>query len=238
MTETRKPPLWRRILLPALTAVIAGGVAVGALLMVQGAGQPSPSASPSATNGTLTFGDPCAAAKGLTDAALAVCDYALDSESKVLAFADASGAQTANPAYGGFVYLAGSVDGGSVPWDDGLLTLTVESRETVGDQAFTRLAISTGAAPTPSATTRVYPPLLDAARAAWPAVEVQFLDATERPTTDAAQVDLIITPLDTAVVRGDRQDFEAAEGYFSYTALPMPDRGVIVWTRDLYNPLG
>lgn len=237
MTETRKP-LWRRIFVPTLTAVIAGGVAVGALLMVQGAGQPSPSASPSATNGTLTFGDPCASSDGLTDAALALCDYAVDSDSKVLAFADASGAQTANPAYGGSVYLAGSVDGGSIPWDDGILTLAVESRDTVGSQAYTRLAISTGPAPTPSATTRVYPPLLDAAHAAWPGVEIQFLDASETPTTDAASVDLIVMPLDTSVVRGASQGFEAAEGYFEFTALPMPDRGVVVWTRDLYNPLG
>lgn len=237
MNETRKP-LWRRILVPTLTALTAGGVAIGALLMVQGTGQPTATLTPSATSDALTFGDPCASSDGLTDAALALCDYALDADSQVLAFADASGAQVANPAYGGSVFLAGSVDGGSIPWADGVLTLAVTSRDTSDAQAYTRLAISTDAAPTPSATARVYPPLLDAARAAWPGVEVQFLDASEAPTTDAASADLILTPLDTSVVRGDRQDFEAAEGFFSYTALPMPDRGVIVWTRDLYNPLG
>ena len=235
---TTRKPLWRRILVPTLTAVIAGGVAVGALLLVQGAGQPTATPTPSATSGTLTFGDPCASSDGLTDAALALCDYALDSDSQVLGFADSSGAQTTNPAYGGFVYLAGSVDGGSIPWADGVLTLAVTSRDTVGARAYTRLAISTGAAPTPLATQRVYPPLLDAAHAAWPDVDIQFLDAAEQPTTDAVSVDLIVTPLDTAVVRGDRQGFEAAEGYFEFTALPMPDRGVTVWTLSLFNPLG
>jgi len=237
MNETRKP-LWRRILVPTLTAVIASGVAIGALFMVQGAGQPTATPTPSATSGTLTFGDSCAASDGLTDAALALCDYALDAGSQVLAFADASGAQVVNPAYGGSVFLAGSVDGGSIPWADGVLTLSVTSRDKAGAQAYTRLAISTGAAPTPSATQRVYPPLLDAARAAWPDADIQFLDASEAPTMDAASVDLIVTPLDTAVARGDRQGFEAAEGYFEFTALPMPDRGVIVWTLDLFNPLG
>lgn len=237
MNETRKP-LWRRILAPTLIAVIAGGVAVGALLMVQGAGQPTVTPTPSASDDALTFGDPCASSDSLTDAALALCDYALDADSKVLAFTNYDGAQVANPAYAGSVYFAGSVDGGSIPWADGLLTLTVTSRDTVGAQAYTRLTLEVEHPAAPAATSPAHPSLVDAVHAVWPDVELHFLDASEAPTADAASVDLIVMPLDTSVVRGDRQSFEATEGYFEFTALPMPDRGVVVWTLDLFNPLG